>query len=615
MARKKQSPVVWIILALVLVGLVGFGSQNLSGTTNVIGHVGSQPITAQAYYNTLRQQIGAMSQQFGVQLTMQQAQALGIDRMVQAQLVRNAALDGETLSQGLSAGDARVAETIRTIPDFQGLSGTFDRDRYADVLQAQGLNEPDFETSIRNALARQLLDTAVVAGTPPQETFADAIAAWNGETRDVTWAPIAPDALTEPLPAPTDGELQALYNANPGRYTLPERRDITYAWLSPDAVQDRVTVDEADVRALYDSRAADFDMPERRLVERLVFPDQAAADAARAALDDGSKDFETLVADRGLDLADVDMGDVGPDDLGTAAEPVFAATVGDVAGPVETALGPALFRVNAVLAAQHTPFEEAAEELRGELANQRARRLISDLSEDMIDQLAGGATIEELAEANGMELGTIAWSEGATEGIAAYDDFRTAAAAVTADDFPELLEFDDGGVFAIRLDGIEPPALQPFDAVADQVTADWTAAATGAAILTEAERIAALVREGGGFDQPGLTLIPTAAPALRRTDFLEGTPETFVAGVFAMPPGAVEVVPAADGGAIIVRLDAVHAADMTDPAVAADRDRVATSAAEGISRDIQDAFATAIQLRTEVVLDEAAINSLNAQIQ
>jgi peptidyl-prolyl cis-trans isomerase D len=39
-------------------------------------------------------------------------------------------------------------------------------------------------------------------------------------------------------------------------------------------------------------------MPERRLVERLVYPDQAAADAARARLDAGES-FETLVADRG----------------------------------------------------------------------------------------------------------------------------------------------------------------------------------------------------------------------------------------------------------------------------------------------------------------------------
>lgn len=615
MARKKQSPVVWVILGLVLVGLVGFGSRNLTGTTNVIGHVGGQPITAQTYYNALRQQIGAMSQQFGVQLTMEQAQALGVDRMVQGQLVRNAALDAEVQAQDLSAGDVRVAETIRSIPDFQGLSGAFDRDRYAEVLRAQGLKEPEFETTIRNSLARQLLDTAVATGTPAQTTFADAISAWNGETRDVTWAPIAADALTAPLPEPTADELQALYTANPDRYTLPERRDITYVWLSPDAVQDRVTVDEADVQALYDSRADEFNVPERRLVERLVFPDQAAAEAATAALADGSKSFETLVTDRGLDLADVDMGDVGPDDLGAAAEPVFAAEVGDIVGPVETALGPALFRVNAVLAAQDTPFEEAADELRGELANQRARRLISDLSEDMIDQLAGGATLEELAEANGMELGTIAWSEGSTEGIAAYDAFRTAAAAVTSDDFPELLQFDDGGVFAIRLDGIEPPALQPFDAVADQVTADWTAAATAAAVLTEADRVAGLVRDAGTFDLPDVALVPTVAPGLRRTDFLEGTPESFVAGVFDMAPGAVTVVPAADGGAIVVRLDAVHAADLADPAVAADHDRVASDAAQAISRDIHDAFATAIQLRTEVSLDEAAINSLNAQIQ
>lgn len=613
MAQKKRSIGVYILLGLLLVGLAGFGGTTLTGTTNRIGTVGSRDITAQEFYNRLRSQIDGFSRQIGVPISFAQAQAMGLDQMVLASLVQERALDTEMDRLGLSAGDARVRDTILSFPEFQSLTGEFDRERYRQALQAQGLNEGQFEDGIRVTIARQLLEAAVRSAASEPAAYGEVIAAWRGETRDITWAALGPEALATPVPEPTDEELRAHYDANPAAYTLPERREITYAWLTPAMIMDQVVIDDADVQALYDSRIDEFVSDERRLVERLVYPDTAAAEAAKVRIDAGAADFETLVAERGLDLADTDMGDVARGQLGAAADAVFAAEVGDVVGPVQTTLGPALFRVNAVLAAQETTLDEVAEDLRGELALQRAQRLIQEQSEDFVDLLAGGATVAELAETTDMELGEITWSDGMTEGIAAYDAFRSAAAAAREGDFPELREFDDGGVFVLELDGIVPPELQPFDEVRDRVAADRAAAATAEALRAEAERIAALVREGG-FAQEGLALAPTAAPALRRSDFLEGTPPGFVERVFAMEPGDVAVVPS-EAGAIIVALDAVHAADPADPAVAAEMEQIGREAAQGIDADLFAAFATAIQLGTPVTLDQAAITALYSQIQ
>ena len=47
-----------------------------------------------------------------------------------------------------------------------------------------------------------------------------------------------------------------------------------------------------------------------------------------------------------------------------------------------------------------------------------------------------------------------------------------AAQSVTADDYPEIEQLDDGGIFAIRLDEVIPPALRPLDEVREAVAAD-----------------------------------------------------------------------------------------------------------------------------------------------
>ena len=68
-------------------------------------------------------------------------------------------------------------------------------------------------------------------------------------------------------------------------------------------------------------------------------------------------------------------------------------------------------------------------------------------------------------------------------------------------------------------------------------------------------------------------------------------------------------------GAIIVRLDGVAAADAEDPQTAASKEMAAETAAAGISQDIFDAFSNAVQVRTDVVINQAAVNAVNATLQ
>ena len=66
----------------------------------------------------------------------------------------------------------------------------------------------------------------------------------------------------------------------------------------------------------------------KKNVEDAIAQARALAEAAKADVETGATDFETLVSDRGLSLADVDLGDVDADDLGEAGDAVFNAEPG-----------------------------------------------------------------------------------------------------------------------------------------------------------------------------------------------------------------------------------------------------------------------------------------------
>lgn len=611
MAKSNNRYGAWIIVGIILVGLAGFGAGGLTGNLRSLGNVGDKDVSINAYQRNLNNQMRAFGQQFGSPLTFQQAQAFGIPQQALNQLIQTRTLDNETAQLGISVGDERVFDELTRMPQFMGV-GSFNRETYRFGLQQIGLTEEEFETEIREEIARTLLQGAVISGVSEPATYAETVSAYIGERRSITWATIDAEALTAPVPGATEADQLAYYDANPDAFTLPETRDITYVWLTPDMIQDDLTVIDAEIEQLYEQRRDDFIQPERRLVERLVYVDQSRAEEAQARLEAGEVTFEDLVAERGLTLSDIDLGDVNQEDLRGAGEAVFAAGPGDVVGPFNSSLGPALFRMNAILAAQETSLEEATPGLREELAADAAREVINDSTDQIIDLLAGGATMEDLAERTAMQLGTINWTADQSDGIAAYDAFRRAAARVQEGDFAEAIDLADGGVFALRLDGITPPALQPLDEVREAVQTAWQAEARQQAVIAKAEEIAASIQPLTGFETLGLE--PQQDADLTRRSFIEGTPPDFNAQLFEMGIGDVRVIDAVDR-AIILRLDDIAPPDSTDDSVVAQRRAIAETAAAGIAQDIFDTYAASLQQRTDVNIDQAAVNAVNAHFQ
>ena len=554
-ANNLSKTAVWILMGLLILGLGGFGATSLTGTLRTIGQVGDKHIDIDTYARTLSQEIQAASARTGAQLTFAQAQALGVDREVLARMVRARALDHEAEQMGLSVGDARLRDEILSIASFQGVDGRFDRDAYAFALEQAGTSEAAFETQLREEVARSLLQGAIMAGMTMPDIYAETLVAFLGETRDFTWVRLGAEDLAEPLPSPSDAELQSYYEANLADYQRPETKRITYTVLLPDGLIDQIDLNADDLRAQYDLRTDQFNQPERRLVERLVYLDEDEANRAAAQLEVGGTTFEALVAERGLSLSDIDLGDVSRAELDAAGDAVFGAQVGDVVGPLASSLGPALFRVNAVLAAQNTPFEEAEPLLRQDLAADAARRQIEVLAEEYDDMLAGGATLEELAVETDMELGTIDWFTSLTDDIAAYDGFRDAAAALTVDDFPQIIQLGDGGIVAMRLQEVQAPRPAPLDDVQQDVRRNFEAEQTQARLTEQARALLPALQGGESFASQSLDA--TVEENLNRQAFVQATPPALMTDVFDMATGDVRIIPGF-GTVFVVRLDKIN---------------------------------------------------------
>lgn len=610
MAKKGFSlskTAVWVLMGLLILGLGGFGAINLSGNLRSIGSVGDKSISVDQYARQLQQEIRAIEAQTGESLPFARAQEMGLDRAVLQRIVRNRALDHEAAEMGISIGDATLRDEIVAISAFQGIDGNFDREGYRFALQQSGMSEAAFETSIREEAARGLLQRAILGGVSMPNTYARTLVDYVAEERSFTWARLSADDLDTPVAEPTEEELQAFYDANSEDFMLPASKSITYAWLRPEDLLDEVEVPEDELRAEYDARSDEYDQPERRLVERLVFANEEAANQAAAALEVDGTTFEALVEERGLALADVDMGDVAKSDLDAAGDAVFTAESGEIVGPLPSSLGPALFRVNGILPAQNVPFEEAREVLEETLAISRATRAVEARAQEIDDRLAGGATLEDLAKETKMNLGAIDWTQESSEGIAAYGAFREAAAGLSADAFPQIDQLEDGGIFAMRLDETKPERPEPFEQARDAIQTAWRNAQIVEALTAKAESLTTELAKEGGFEAAGLE--PKLGEGITRSSYVDGTPGNFMDQVFDLDEGGVAVLPAGDH-VVVLRLDAVTPAGENDETQAL-MDRLSQQLDQALAQGLFDIYSNAVMRDADPQIDQRAVSAVH----
>lgn len=615
--RTSGSKIVfWALLVAIVIGLGGFGiGVGVSGGGNTVATVGDQTVTSQEYVRALQQELRAITQQAGRNMPMSEARQYGVDRMVLGRLINDAALDEEAERLGLSVGDDVVRDQVMNAAAFRGPDGTFDRKTYTYALERTGLQPAEFEALLRGEATRELIAGSVQAPVVMPEIATLTILDFLGEKRGFNWVTLDARLLPTPVPTPTDADLEAQHEAHKDLYTRPETRRITYAAVTPEALAATIEIPEDELRAAYDAALATYQTPERRVADRIGFPTLADAEAAKARLDAGDVTFEALGAERGLQPGDMDQGFLTADKLDSAVrDAVFSAAGPGIVGPVETPLGPSLYRINAILAAQTTPFEAARDDIARQKAQEEAEKMIADDTARIEDLLAGGATAEDIASETELELGTLEIADGSQGGLADDAAFRKAALGAEVGTETDLIALSDGGIATLRVDGIDPPALIPLDQVRDRVAADWTAAKTAEALAALAQGYVEELKGGLSFADLAARLslpVQSSAP-ITRGDAAEGAPAGLVADVFAAAPGGTVVRP--EGAEVVLaQLTGVEPFDPTTAGNTAAVTQVRQQFDRQASDDVLALFTAALRDQAGVSLNPSLIESTLAR--
>lgn len=476
------------------------------------------------------------------------AEKLG-DQVVQ-QVTTRSILEQEARKLGLVMTDDMVRQYIETNDNFKNpTTGKFDRQRLAQILQANELNEIGFELLIRNQLLRDQLISSLMAGPPAPESFSRTLLLRESETRRVGYL-IITDDMAGPAKEPTADDLKKFFEENKKEFTAPEYRTFNAVILNPEDFA--ATPSEEELLKSYEANKARlYETPERRTLYQTTFGDEAKAKAAADALRQG-KPFEAVATENGSTLSASTLTEITKKDMldPAVAEAAFASGLeeGAVIGPIKGLFGYSVIQVAGVIAPSLKTFEEVRSEIVAELEKQAGRKKMREALEALQEARDTGAVLSEAARKAGLEA----------REIGPVDSFSFAPGGAIVPDIPgealreafrlgegdesEPEQLEGGGYFLVQVEEVRPPAVLPYDQVADEVAQKWRA-------LERKERIAAAVKRVTDATAGGKTLADAAAPfsrAVAETTLRRGRPDPFI------PPELSEKAFTANLNAVIV---------------------------------------------------------------
>lgn len=477
----------------------GFGQSKLAT-------IGSTEISIEAFRQIYNDRLQQLSRQFGRPLTQEQARLFGLDRQVLQQTIAEAALDEEARRMGLGQSDAEILRVVHNDPNFKGVGGQFDPNRFAAIIRQAGYTEQRYLAEQRRVSLRRQITGTISAGLEPPKLMVDAIMRFQNEQRSIDYIKLdAAQAGTIDPPSPET--LAAYFEERKVQFRAPEYRKLSYVMITPEEIGKWSSVSDEEAKKIYDERKDKMGTPDKREVSQIVFPNMAEAASARNRLNAGFS-FEDLAKERGLGAADYDLGLIEKSAIidPAIADAAFALSSGETSQPVQGRFGVVLVKVGKIEPGSVPSYDSVAATIKKEIATANARAKVNELQGKMEDERGGGASVVEAAQ----KLGLTAVTIDAVDRSGRLPNGQLVANIprgldVVSQAFNSDIGVDNdpisyqGGYVWYDVLGITPSRERPLDEVRDQVEAKWREDQIASRLRTRAVEMVKKLEAGGNF--------------------------------------------------------------------------------------------------------------------
>jgi peptidyl-prolyl cis-trans isomerase D len=559
-----------IALAFAASDITGLNTGGSGLTGGDVAKVGKAEVTIADLKSRVQTAVEAGRQERPTLDVAQFVNGGGLDQTLERE-VATLALQQFGIAQGMAISKRSIDGQIASIPAFQGPNGKFDPGAYQRLLASRGLTDAQVRGDIaRDTLVQQLIIPTQGASQLPAG-LALPYASLLLERRAGQIA-FLPSAAMPSGPAPTDAELKTWYGRNVARYTLPERRIVRYAVVTPATINAQPS--DAEIAAAYATDRTKYAPSEKRSVAQVVVADQAGAQALAAKISGGT-DITQAARAIGLEpstQASVDKATYAAASSAALADAVFAAAPNAVVGPVKGPIGFIVARVTKVEQVAGRTLAQARDEIATALKTRKTTEALAEAQATVDEALTKGSTFDEVVADRRLAArttpallasGTDPLNPAPTDPVLA--PIVTGAFQLQDGDPPSIVSTGtDGGFAIVALGRVVPSAPRPLADVRAAVVRDVLADRARQAARRAANAVLAKVNGGAPLAQAvagtpaKVTPVATSRAELSRNP-REALPPLVL--MFSMAANSAKTLEAAEGGWYVIKLDRIQPGD------------------------------------------------------
>ena len=494
-----------IVVVFVLWGVGSWTSQRSGRVATVNGDT----ITVDEYRMTYKRLVEQVRQSFGNNANEQLIKSLQLEQKALDQLVDNALMRQAASELGLQVSDEDLSQSIRSISAFQ-VAGTFDPRRYQIILSNNNMTPESFETSQRDALLIQKLNTFVTASVKVSDQEASEWYKWYNTSVNLDFFLLEADRYQDIAVSAED--IQNFFETRKDSYKTDPALKVRYLKFTPKSFEPQVNISDDEISMYYEDHPDEFHNPKTVEARHILIkvdgeasPEEIAKAKTRIEMilkkaRDG-QDFAELAKEYSEGPSKDQGGHLGTFRRESMVRPfsdrAFAMKAGEISEPVKTQFGWHIIKVEKVNEANTISLADATGGIRQKLTTDGSKDLAYDMAESVYDATFESETIDAVATRQNLTLVTTEFftRRNPPQDVQKKTEFANAAFSLIEGEVSDVQDFGDG-YYLMELVEKRPAQIPELTTVEQKVRSDLLQQKKDEKAKADAEAVLAALKDG-----------------------------------------------------------------------------------------------------------------------
>ena len=529
-----------VVLALsggMLLYLVPTDPTNAQRSSDVVAKIGDQTISVAE----LRQQIQQRTQRSQIPPQMLPL----YEQEILRSLLLQKEMQYEATQLGITVSNDEIADRIRQIlpAAFNG-DAPIPPDQYTALVQERTqMTVSGFEDAVRQGLLQEKFQKLVTDGISAGPAELQEEFVYRNQKVKLDYAFIKPEDLQAKVTV-DEAEVKAAFDKNKSKYQIPEKRVVRYAVVDVNQIRQSLQIPDSDLMAQYKRNIQDYAVPDRVHVEHILLntvgkPDAEVEEIRKKAEDilaqaKKGSNFEDLAKkysedpgtkDKGGDLGWIIHGQTVPE-FDKAA---FSLPKGSISDLIKTQYGFHILKIIDKEQAHTKTFEEVKPELLTQArlngADQQANALADKLSRAI--RQSNKVSLDDLAKEYHLSVGETRPVSATDPLLELGNSQEVKISDAIFQQQPGILSLPihtDRGYLVFTVKQVLPAHPGTLEEVRDKVVADLKQDKATTEARTKADELAKRAKAGEKFDSAAkaLGLDPKTSDEFARNGTISG---------------------------------------------------------------------------------------------